>query len=403
MFGRKKKTEPEADSAITSRETVPEKSGKTSSKQAGPESKSIPEKKALKDRLKTLSKPLGQLRMFGRKKKTKPEADSKTPSHEVVPEKSSKASSKQAEPESKSIPEKKALKDRLKTFSKLFKITGIILAVILISLAAFFITKKIILPRYQHYKVKKELIGNRESSKVEGETDGSLVNRESKRENEGSDKPESDQSNSKQLSLASVIIITSLTVLIASLATFFITKSFLFPKKLSDDEKDNPEQKETPIAVKVLAIALMVVIIGAAAFFITKVILLPRYQRYKIEKELLKKNNEEKKLKKKPNREMGQIFEIKDLTVNTFGSGGRRFVVAEFAVETHSKETYKELGVRAPQIRDMIISYLRHYTADQILSLSFQENSRSELTKNINALLHSGPIDSLYYSTLVIQ
>ncbi|RKY62144.1 MAG: hypothetical protein DRP96_01005 [Candidatus Neomarinimicrobiota bacterium] len=341
--------------------------------------------------------------MFGRKKKTEPEADSAIPSRETEPEKSGKTSSKQAGQESNNVPEKKALKDNPKTLSKPIKITGIVLAVILISLVAFFITKKIILPRYQHYKAQKELIGSRESSKVEGEADGSLVNRESERENEVSDKPESDRSNSKQLSLASVIIITSLTVLIASLATFFITKSFLFSKKVSDDEKDNPEQKETPIAVKVLAIALMVVIIGAAAFFTTKVVLLPRYQRYKIEKELLKKNNEEKKLKKKPNREMGQIFEIKDLTVNTFGSGGRRFVVAEFAVETHSKETYNELGVRAPQIRDMIISYLRHYTADQILSLSFQENSRSELTKNINALLHSGPIDSLYYSTLVIQ
>jgi flagellar FliL protein len=100
---------------------------------------------------------------------------------------------------------------------------------------------------------------------------------------------------------------------------------------------------------------------------------------------------------------MGIIYEIRDVTVNTYASQGRRFVVVEMALETHESAVIDELKNREPQIRDLLIKYLRSYTAEQILDLNFQEYSREKLMDLINQRLSSGKVDSLYYTMLVVQ
>jgi flagellar basal body-associated protein FliL len=171
-------------------------------------------------------------------------------------------------------------------------------------------------------------------------------------------------------------------------------------KRDSQSESEGQEKKPFKIGL-VLKILLILIVIGGAtagAFFLTKKVLLPANQQYQIKKAQQKKEMEivEKKI-------MGPVFVIKDITVNTLGSTGRRFIMAEFALETKNPEVMKEVEVREPQFRDMIIKYMRQYNEDEILDINFQESSRTDLTNLVNERLTKGKIDSLYYVTLVVQ
>jgi flagellar basal body-associated protein FliL len=154
------------------------------------------------------------------------------------------------------------------------------------------------------------------------------------------------------------------------------------------------------IVLRILLITFLVALLVGGSFLIAQKVLLPRYQNYQIKKEL---TTAPKPVKKKPKAQPGIIYPIADLTVNTYGSLGRRFLVAEYALETSDKEVIDELKNREPQIRDMLIKYLRNFSAEDILNMNFQENSRKELIKLINSCLTSGTLDSLYYTTLVVQ
>jgi flagellar basal body-associated protein FliL len=177
-------------------------------------------------------------------------------------------------------------------------------------------------------------------------------------------------------------------------------------KNSDQSEKTNqpPSKKHSSkglrIVLKILLITFIVALLAGGSFLIAQKVLLPRYQTYQIKKEL---TTATKPVKKKPKAQPGIIYTISDLTVNTYGSLGRRFLVAEYALETSDKEVVDELKNREPQVRDMLIKYLRNFSAEDILNMNFQEDSRKELIKLINSCLTSGTLDSLYYTTLVVQ
>jgi len=173
------------------------------------------------------------------------------------------------------------------------------------------------------------------------------------------------------------------------------------PNEKRDIEKqDNQESENNETAKKMPAwltwtlVSLLVIISSVGAFSLTKFILLPKYRAYRATKHIEGMTDD---------KSMGYVHVISDLTVNTLESNGRRFVVAEYAIESNNKKIMKEVRTREPQLRDEFIKYLRNYTANQILSLSFQEKSKIELMKIVNAKLKSGKIDSLYYTKLIVQ
>ena len=61
------------------------------------------------------------------------------------------------------------------------------------------------------------------------------------------------------------------------------------------------------------------------------------------------------------------------------------------------------LVLMMPQLKDLFISYLRRHTMDQLASMEFQLKSKRELALEINKMLNSGNIDSIYYSGFFIQ
>jgi flagellar basal body-associated protein FliL len=164
-------------------------------------------------------------------------------------------------------------------------------------------------------------------------------------------------------------------------------------KQGSGQEEDQP-RKKFPLWAKILVITLVVIVSSLGAFSITKFILLPKYRAHRAPRQV------------DANRKMapiGFVHVIKDLTVNTRESKGRRFVVAEYAIEAKEKSVINEVKSREPQLRDEFIKYLRNRTVDQILDAGFQEDSKSDLMTIVNKRLNSGKIDSLYYTKLIVQ
>ena len=169
------------------------------------------------------------------------------------------------------------------------------------------------------------------------------------------------------------------------------------PQEVEQEEVEESSGGMSPV-IKISIIVIVLIILSVAAFFVSKTFLLPKYQQYKEAKEL--QSIEEAK-NEVPN--LGLIHIIDNITVNTLGSGGRRYVIAEVALEVSSQETVDEIVLREPQIRDEFIRYLRRQTAQHVLDLGFQERSRRDLTKMLNSHLNTGKVDSMYYVKLLLQ
>ena len=164
-------------------------------------------------------------------------------------------------------------------------------------------------------------------------------------------------------------------------------------------KEDGTIRKKNPIKLKLLSPVVVFVIILLGAFGLTKYVLLPLSRKYQINKQIKEKIlAEENKIP-----EIGLVYVIDDLTVNTLSSSGYRIVAVELTLESKEKDVIKEIEAREPQLRDMFTGYFRSRTANEISNLSFQEESRSELIKIVNEHLNSGVIDSLYYVKLILQ
>ncbi len=170
-------------------------------------------------------------------------------------------------------------------------------------------------------------------------------------------------------------------------------------KDASQEDEEGNEKKGFPSWLKLILIGLAILVISGGAFTVTKYIIMPKYFSHKVNQVLGEKSDKNKKEKE----EIGLIHYIKEITVNSKGSKGRRFIVTEYAIETESKDVIKELKTRDPQIRNEIITFLRQHTVEQVLTPSFQVVSKNYLKTAINSRLNSGEIDSVYYTKLIVQ
>ncbi len=164
------------------------------------------------------------------------------------------------------------------------------------------------------------------------------------------------------------------------------------------EEEVYEDEGGIPAWIRIAIIVLVLAILSVAAFYITRTYLMPRYLEYKISKEIAAQEAHANQVKP-----IGVTIPLEGFTVNTLGSGGRRFIVADFVLEAPNEDVTQEIQSREPQVRNDIISYLRRQTSNQVLDLSFQENSQRALMEIINSHLNSGQIDSLYYTRLILQ
>jgi len=172
-------------------------------------------------------------------------------------------------------------------------------------------------------------------------------------------------------------------------------------KEIESKGKDEIISKKISTKLKWILPFSISILVLFGAFAVTKYVLLPISRKFQVKRQITKiesEKNEENRIK-----EVGLIYNLGDLTVNTMGSNGYRFVVAEVAIETSSKKTIQELEKKESQLRDVFIKYLRGQTDKDILSPSFQEKSKKELMSFVNNRLNSGKVDSLYFVKLILQ
>ena len=156
-----------------------------------------------------------------------------------------------------------------------------------------------------------------------------------------------------------------------------------------------------PPMIKLVVILVLGVVLALGAFVLTRFVLIPAYTKYKVGKLTEDVVEEEEAIQEQ--REMGMIYLLSDFTVNLANSNGRRFLVAEFAIEASDEEVINEIQLREPQIRNEFITYLRSQSATEAMAMEFQETSKRDLIEIINSRLAAGKIDSLYYTRLILQ
>lgn len=165
-----------------------------------------------------------------------------------------------------------------------------------------------------------------------------------------------------------------------------------------EEEIDEQEKKSSANWKKPAIIVVALIAIIALSFIIAKYFVVPGYREYQVKKEI--ESQEEVKMSA---NEIGFIHIMDNFTVNVIGSNGRRYVIAEFAIEVSDENAVAELEEKDPVLRDEFISYFRSQSVVDVLDIGFQQRSRQKLMTILDKNIYTGSIDSLYYLKLLLQ
>ena len=103
------------------------------------------------------------------------------------------------------------------------------------------------------------------------------------------------------------------------------------------------------------------------------------------------------------------VVSLREFTVNLAGGRGNRFVRTEIHLAFDESELNHEIEEREPEIRTRIITFLRGKTVEDLEEPLEEEEEgglnqlRRELTRELNQLLSSGEIKTVYFDEFVIQ
>ena len=174
--------------------------------------------------------------------------------------------------------------------------------------------------------------------------------------------------------------------------------------KRSDKERgkgDIPGSKTSdnpPLFLMIYIIVILFAFSGVGAWFFTKAWLLPKVHEMKVEKRLdrIRDDRAEK-------NQIGIVEKLEDIMVNTYGSTGRRYVVAELSVEAATQDIIDEVLDRESRFRDALLKYFRSYSAAELSTPEFPVKAKDEIKRIINRNLSKGWIDSVYFTKLIVN
>jgi flagellar basal body-associated protein FliL len=196
-------------------------------------------------------------------------------------------------------------------------------------------------------------------------------------------------------------------------------------EELEDEEVQ--ESKPLPPFVKLIILVATVIVLAAGAYFLTKKVILPQVSRSEAGEKISEvkqrlqqpkredgdidegedkgKGKGERKKSRKKKAKRGEVIrhEIKGITANTAGSMGRRFVVMDLIVETTSEDSKKEMADLDYQIRDALIFYFGGRTIQEIATREFVSTARDTIRSMINSIIESEPVDTVFFTTFLIQ
>lgn len=106
---------------------------------------------------------------------------------------------------------------------------------------------------------------------------------------------------------------------------------------------------------------------------------------------------------KEPEMAVGQTFSMDPFVVNLNETGGKRYLKSKIELEYMEEGVGKELKLRLPQMRDVILLHLSSKTLDEIRSIDGKVELKNALIKRINQVLKQGKIRNLFFTQFVIQ
>ncbi|UCH09895.1 MAG: flagellar basal body-associated FliL family protein [Fidelibacterota bacterium] len=173
------------------------------------------------------------------------------------------------------------------------------------------------------------------------------------------------------------------------------------------EEEEVKESKPLPPFVKLIILIVSALVLAAGAFFVTQKVVLPRVKKSPVGESLteVKQKLQKPKKKKEKKKKKGPVIRhpIMGITANTAGSLGRRFVTLDLMVETTSEESQQEMVEKEYQIRDALIYYFGGRTVQEISTRQFMVTARDTVRSLINSVLESEPVDTVFFTTFLIQ
>lgn len=189
------------------------------------------------------------------------------------------------------------------------------------------------------------------------------------------------------------------------------------------EDRAAEEPKPLPPFVKLIILVAGVLILAAGAFFLTQKVILPQVKKIhvmeritEVKQKLQKPKREEdiedisediskEKKKKKKKEKKGPVIKhpITGITANIAGGRGRTFVALDIMVEATSEDSRDEMVDKEYQIRDALIFYFRGRTLREIATREFQLSARDTVRSIINSIIESEPVDTVFFTTFLIQ
>lgn len=173
------------------------------------------------------------------------------------------------------------------------------------------------------------------------------------------------------------------------------------------EEAAGRESRPLPPFVKLIILLAGVLVLVAGAYFLTQRVILPQVRGISVVEKMTEVKQRlqkpEKKTEKK--KKKGPVIKhpIAGITANIGDSRGRTFVAMDIIVETTSEESRDEMVDKEYQIRDALIFYFRGRTLKEIATREFLITARDTVRGMINLIIESEPVDTVFFTTFLIQ
>lgn len=100
---------------------------------------------------------------------------------------------------------------------------------------------------------------------------------------------------------------------------------------------------------------------------------------------------------------LGTTYDAGEFITNLASESGNRFIKVKIVFAFQDAKMQEEIANKAPEIQHTINSTLRQQTPESLAEPKAMEKLADLLKKNINALLVKGNINSVYFTSFVVQ
>lgn len=100
---------------------------------------------------------------------------------------------------------------------------------------------------------------------------------------------------------------------------------------------------------------------------------------------------------------MGPMVDIREFIVNIISEDNSHYLRISMTIELSNKDTYDELNMRMPQIRDAIIMLASSKTFEELYDVHGKKQLKAELLIELNEMLTRGQAVAVYFNDFVVQ